>query len=1120
MALGDIVVKLDLDGRGFNSKLAIARKDLDAFAQSIGRSNSAVKANTGVVRTWGRTLRDSFIVLGLARSALHNVVSVLNAFPRAVISANARLEMMRALMIGLDTDSRSMSEAVEGADKNIQKLFKMSSASPFDVEAVTNSFVKMKAAGIDPLAGALQGLVDSVAKFGGSSQQLNRASIAIQQMVGKGVISMEELRQQLGEAVPNAMQVMSRATGMEIGKMVKIISEGRLEAQSALEAFFKQLQIESAGSAAALAKTWTGSINRLKNEWTLFLKTVGDSGGFDAAVDSLNELIDALQTREFRAFAVSVGTIFSDMVRGLVSAIKWMYEWRDAIQAVAIALIALKASAIVIPRINSAIGTSAVVFNRYSTAIDKVVAKQAAYTGGAHAAYVATASFSKQTSAATKLISAAGLAIRGFARAIYAALGPIGLIIIALEGIIYFANRARIAKEKLSEALEMPVDLLTPEQIETNRKSLETLRKQEQDKVDTITRLRAKLSRAESGLASGTAFEQGEAARAARAVRASIDAALAELAQIQSKMVAQGARIDSAVKSQISDQAKSYVDTWKGELQSEMQRLQGAFKDSNLALAEELANAQDISSDERAARFAEGNRKNTIAFVEAQIALTNTLVEEKRKQLELDKQSGEVSKEQAEAQEQALAKMIEGARDLKLHLAETKINLIDNADKAATAFGNKLASLNTRIADYNARIADTGSETAKLAVWLENNTSLTSQQVDQLKSAGSQLDVLLKKWKNINDARTTITATTEVLDKMTGSVETLNARAENSNNKWIKLSGSAAGAAARIREAVKQLEEAKAKTTDIVDLARIEEQLGRAPALIKKAELAVATAGVEALKNATLDYQETIMSTGDAAASSYQRQAADVREFMQTHGHLLGPEAQRISDNYIRTLELQRDRAADAILDLGYRWQQETSTMSTVWASGISDMTDEMAEFIVTGEANFQGFLNNLMKMIVKFMLQKMVAQFLTGFMPDFGSFGGGSSGSTSSSAPAGGSPFFAQGGIMTNRGSMALKKYSKGGIATRPQIAMFGEGDQNEAYVPLPDGRSIPVTLESSTASSNGPGNVTVNLFNESGEQLDATPGTPKFDGERFVMDIVLKNLGKPGRFRDALRG
>ena len=57
----------------------------------------------------------------------------------------------------------------------------------------------------------------------------------------------------------------------------------------------------------------------------------------------------------------------------------------------------------------------------------------------------------------------------------------------------------------------------------------------------------------------------------------------------------------------------------------------------------------------------------------------------------------------------------------------------------------------------------------------------------------------------------------------------------------------------------------------------------------------------------------------------------------------------------------------------------------------------------------------------------------------------------------------FADGGVMTPRGSMPLstlpvQAYSQGGVATRPQLAVFGEGRMPEAYVPLPDGKTVPV--------------------------------------------------------------
>lgn len=71
---------------------------------------------------------------------------------------------------------------------------------------------------------------------------------------------------------------------------------------------------------------------------------------------------------------------------------------------------------------------------------------------------------------------------------------------------------------------------------------------------------------------------------------------------------------------------------------------------------------------------------------------------------------------------------------------------------------------------------------------------------------------------------------------------------------------------------------------------------------------------------------------------------------------------------------------------------------------------------------------------------------------------------------------FFAKGGVMTEYGPMQLAKYSKGGVADRPQVAIYGEGAKNEAYVPLPDNRSIPVTLSGASGGDNISFNIQVN--------------------------------------------
>ncbi|MCJ2107564.1 hypothetical protein MKK70_19720 [Methylobacterium sp. E-041] len=61
----------------------------------------------------------------------------------------------------------------------------------------------------------------------------------------------------------------------------------------------------------------------------------------------------------------------------------------------------------------------------------------------------------------------------------------------------------------------------------------------------------------------------------------------------------------------------------------------------------------------------------------------------------------------------------------------------------------------------------------------------------------------------------------------------------------------------------------------------------------------------------------------------------------------------------------------------------------------------------------------------------------------------------------------FATGGIMTSRGPLPLNAYANSGIADKPQMALFGEGRMTEAYVPLPDGKRIPIAMAGSANSN-----------------------------------------------------
>lgn len=106
----------------------------------------------------------------------------------------------------------------------------------------------------------------------------------------------------------------------------------------------------------------------------------------------------------------------------------------------------------------------------------------------------------------------------------------------------------------------------------------------------------------------------------------------------------------------------------------------------------------------------------------------------------------------------------------------------------------------------------------------------------------------------------------------------------------------------------------------------------------------------------------------------------------------------------------------------------------------------------------------------------------------------------------------FANGGIMTASGPVPLRAYAGGGVANSPQLALFGEGRMPEAYVPLPDGRRIPVALKGApAAAANSNTSVVVNV-DASGSEVQGDSAKAEQLG-RVISQAVQQELIKQRR-------
>jgi tape measure domain-containing protein len=143
------------------------------------------------------------------------------------------------------------------------------------------------------------------------------------------------------------------------------------------------------------------------------------------------------------------------------------------------------------------------------------------------------------------------------------------------------------------------------------------------------------------------------------------------------------------------------------------------------------------------------------------------------------------------------------------------------------------------------------------------------------------------------------------------------------------------------------------------------------------------------------------------------------------------------------------------------------SSAVTGLVSGSQTIKETLSQmFSNIGQAFLKMAADIISKQLVMITLQTILKAL--GAVAGGGGGGGGGdldlSGFRQYSMEGAGMPFaapFANGGVMTGRGPVPLKKYARGGVANRPQLALYGEGSKPEAYVPLPDGRRIPVALQ-----------------------------------------------------------
>lgn len=234
---------------------------------------------------------------------------------------------------GLDATMLMVSDSSEEAAKRIQFVRDQSYSLGLSLKEASQGYVQMSIAA-DGVISKQQNddLFKAFSEYSTALQvdpvKYQRGITAIQQMMGKGQIMAEELKQQLAEGIPGSLQVFVKAsqeafndTSIDVEKLMDMMQKGELKAAKVLP-FVAKYYAEAARRGGALAKAQDSNrvaMQRLGQTWIDFQNKIFEGRFGEVMTKVFRDLATILSSNG--ELATNLGDFFGNMIEGAWDAV-------------------------------------------------------------------------------------------------------------------------------------------------------------------------------------------------------------------------------------------------------------------------------------------------------------------------------------------------------------------------------------------------------------------------------------------------------------------------------------------------------------------------------------------------------------------------------------------------------------------------------------------------------------------------------------------------------------------------------------------------------------------------------------------------------------------------------
>jgi tape measure domain-containing protein len=352
-SLGETIRQGKKAGDALSGGANKARSSMSGLAGALQRvRRNAAGFNTSMQRVRRTTERVNRSIFSLRNAMLGLGGGVVI---RSLFRAGVEMERIENSLTAATGSAEAAGEAFEFVSEEAERL-------GLDLQTAGRGFAQLSAAAQgtalegQAIRDIFTGVAEAATALALSPAEASGAITAITQIIGKGVVSMEELRQQLAERVPGAFQIAARAMGLTTRELNKLISSGELAAEDFLPKFAAELRRSFGPGVERAIEGAQASLNKFNNELFRIRVEISRSGFLDALTDSLKDIREQLSDPAFRQSLANLGELLGNAFRFLVENAETILRVLAAVKFATGGALAGAAAGTIIPGVGTAVG--------------------------------------------------------------------------------------------------------------------------------------------------------------------------------------------------------------------------------------------------------------------------------------------------------------------------------------------------------------------------------------------------------------------------------------------------------------------------------------------------------------------------------------------------------------------------------------------------------------------------------------------------------------------------------------------------------------------------------------------------------------------------------------------